>query len=278
HRRAVKQVLQEARNGVAQKRLVRDSAIIRHEIELLSSDKAQRHPRPIDMRQRTAAMLTAVDRMFAADLEEERDNDELACGSMRTLHSMTSNWTLVSIDKLKQRAPSGWSADSLEYMERAHSALFVRVRPSMRELSSPPLFSESLWRALLPMFGNDVKFMVLPRTAQPLSSTQRSTAKRARVVSMAHLFQDTDELCQCMLDQTGAVTEFAVVAVDVDESYERKLYESVRLNRHLLFVDVLRTRNQESDERVPLLSRAALASALHKTPEIYVPDVAGSAT
>lgn len=150
-----------------------------------------------------------------------------------TLHAVARQWR---VESAIPRRESGWPDDAAQLFERAHKVLLVTVAEGVREQTTPELVCESFWRSLVVVFGCDAKFDVVARI-------------------------DTNSLM---------VTDIAVLALDCSESYENKMYEYVRVNRHTLFVDLL---CHGDAERTVMLRRAALLAGAHSAPELFATNV-----
>ena len=200
----------------------------------------------INHRDRVAAMLEDVDRFFVVKEDEDVGESDARSLPLRTLHALTHKWREVRSNTMRGTAASGWCWEALQTFKRANSFMIGTVRRNQQLSTTPQMMCESVYRALLPVFGSDAAFAVLPRVIEHTGTI--GDAKRRAVDAMR-------------------VCELAVVALDCHETYEHAMYEHIRLNRHLIFVDML---TPDEEAGVVCIARAAAIDAQYSEPVVFV--------
>jgi hypothetical protein len=259
HAGNVRDVMHKPRGAHETKQLTTQASLIAHETSMAS--QRQRSMRATSIERRTADMMSVVDHIFAVDAADDDDDENTIADSstgMRTLETLFDKWAVLSVDKLHRQLANHWDDGGDNGLwQRAHSVLVASVRIDKRELTSAELLTESVYRAVLFVFGTDARVVVLARRAPRASGRQRRGGGAKSALNAVY------------------ATEVAIVALDCAESYEQRMYEQIRLNRHQIFIDLLLSRHQstDGDERLVRMSAAALAANQHVTPDIYAPDV-----
>lgn len=266
HRDFVEQAFLAPMRGVAKSRFVDHRRTL--ERILVARSLNQRLPNSAAHAERVASLHADIDRFFVwsdeqLDLDDEGD-DESPMAPVRTLHSLTNTWRTSEPSKMTSEARRGWTQDALDAFVRAHSVLIAGINKRNQKDTTVDMLCESVWRALLPVFGVDASFVVVPRIARRVlgdsDSVEEEEATAGKRRRIAHDME--------------VPLEFAVVGLDLTASYESKLYEHIRRNRHLIFIDLLEP--ADSDTAVNM-SRMAQLDALHERPDFYVANVDGNA-
>lgn len=249
HEKRVIAAMQAPMRQMAAKRFEHHRRVVEKALALQSAGRAS----PVDHHVAIENLLEDIGRFLPSKDDELSDDVDDALAPVRTLDAMTRRWRIVGAATLQQH--SGWSAESLRFAERAHTVMLAEVRCPFD--TSVELFCESVWRAVLPVFGADVPCVVLPRViSRDMEDSVGGAAKRRRRTS----------------DRAEGVAEMAIMALDCKtDSYEKKMYEYLRLNRRGIFVDLLE--ENDADEVVHLW-RAALYSAQHQEPPLFTAAVA----
>lgn len=193
-------------------------------------------------------LLTDIDRFFVVTADDHHD----AIAPVRTLHSLTSQWLYYT--KKELTTERGWNGDAHKAAARCHNALVAKIQPAQRTTTTPALMCESVWRALLPIFGKDAAFVVVPRMLE--AAVTAGGAKSARA------------------EPAAALEGVAIVALDCTASYEQQMYEHIRLHRDVIFIDLLEAQDAAT---TTYMSQALLHEARHQRPVLYMPNVAGTA-
>lgn len=144
------------------------------------------------------------DSLSAPSVAAADDDEPIELEPQRTLDSLVRDWRIVECERELGHmfSVSVWDNEQRALMrERAcGKMLLVDVRRRARELTSGALLAESVWRALLPIFGTDVLYRVLA---------------------------------------SSGTEQLAICALECDTAYAEKIYELVRVERWQTFVDLL---------------------------------------
>lgn len=269
HKTQIEQALLAPMRRVAKQSFVEQ----RRSIEAaLAHDSVNRRQPTVDHTERVERMLGDIDRFLivtgsAGAQGGDDDEDESPVAPVRTLHWLTHHWRTERADKLAARAfASGWNKDAQEAFSCAHTVLLASIEPSQRRDSTAAMLCESVWRALVPIFGTDAAFAVVPRLVVLDDAAGDNVVGGKRSAGVRVRRRRTEEI--------QVVADLAIVALHCKESYEKKLYEHVRLHRHLIFIDLLEPSDAADAVR---LARAALIDAQHSRPEIYAANIDGTA-